>query len=170
VDMYGLAVASGALAALVARAPSDEEALRRIDWAAREYGPEATIHPLAALGHAARDRGDYEGAATWYRRSLAVRQEVGDTPGLALALKDFACLAARQEQWERAARLLGAADGACMELERTLPVPVPEGYSRAVEGSRAALGEVAFAAAWAAGRAMSLEDAIQFALAEQEPS
>jgi tetratricopeptide (TPR) repeat protein len=161
---YGPAVVGLALGALVVRAPSDEEALRRIDRAAREYGPEAAIHPLAALGHAARERGDYEGAATWYRRSMALRQEVGDIRGLSQSLADFASLAARQEQWERAARLWGAAEGACVERERTLPVPVPEGYKQAVEGARAALGEEAFAAAWAEGRALSLEDAIQLAL------
>jgi hypothetical protein len=38
------------------------------------------------------------------------------------------------------------------------------GHERCVADVRAALGEEAFAAAWAAGRALSLEDAVTFAL------
>jgi tetratricopeptide (TPR) repeat protein len=161
---YGPDVVNMALGALVVRAPSYEEALRRIDQAARECGPEATVHPLGALGHAARERGDYEWAATCYRRSMALRQEGGETLALAQSLEDFAGLAARQQQWERAARLLGATEGACIELEWTLPVGIPEEYKRAVEAARAALGEEAFAAAWAEGRAMTLDQAISYAL------
>jgi hypothetical protein len=70
----------------------------------------------------------------------------------------------RQRQWEHAARLLGAAEGVVHTLGRSLPVAVPEEYQRTVEGARSALGEAAFAAAWAAGRALLLEQAVQYAL------
>jgi tetratricopeptide (TPR) repeat protein len=163
---YGPIVVRGALGVLVVRAPSYEEALRWIDQISQEYGPEIAFSPLAGLGNAARAQGDYEAAATCYRRSMALRQEVGDTGVLAQCLEDFAGLAARQQQWERAARLLGAAEGACRELVWTLPLGSPEEYKRAVEGARAALGEEAFAAAWAAGRAMSLDEAVRYAFAE----
>jgi tetratricopeptide (TPR) repeat protein len=143
---------------LMANAPSYEEALQRIDQAARDCGPRAVIHALGGLGHAARERGDFEWAATCYRRSLALRQEVGDTLAIAQSLEDMAVLAARQEQWERAARLLGAAEGVCVEMGWPLPVAAP------VEGARAALGEEAFAAAWAEGRAMTVAQAISDAL------
>jgi hypothetical protein len=41
---------------------------------------------------------------------------------------------------------------------------------RDIARALAILGEAAFAAAWAEGRALALEDAIQYALAEREPS
>jgi hypothetical protein len=41
-----------------------------------------------------------------------------------------------------------------------------DAYNRAVAAARARLGEGAFAAAWAAGGAMALEDAAAYALAD----
>jgi hypothetical protein len=87
---------------------------------------------------------------------------------MAQALEDFAGLAGRQKQWERAVRLLGAAEAVVQTFGRSLPVAVPEEYQRTVDGARAALGEAAFAAAWEAGRALSLEEAIRCALGEAD--
>jgi non-specific serine/threonine protein kinase len=168
---------------------SYEEALRMIDQAAREYGPGAVaIHPLTALGHRASERGDYEWAATCYRRSLALRQAVGDSDLMAQSLEELAGLAVRQQQWERAATLLGAVEGVRtamgppqgeragtlwgavegvrIAMGRTAPAASPEEYARTVQGARAGLGEARFAAAWAEGRSMSLEEAITFASIE----
>jgi hypothetical protein len=39
-------------------------------------------------------------------------------------------------------------------------------YERTVAETRAALGDAAFAAAWAEGRAMSLEQAVEYGLGE----
>ena len=65
---------------------------------------------------------------------------------------------------ERGARLLGAAEG----IREAVAAPLPpseraevDGYSAAV---RAELEEEAFAAVWAEGRKMSMEEAINFAL------
>jgi hypothetical protein len=85
---------------------------------------------------------------------------------MARSLEEFAGLAGRQGQWERAVRLLGAAEAVVQTLGRSLPVAMSEEYQRTVEGARSALGEAAFAAAWAEGRALTLDDAIVFALDE----
>ena len=65
---------------------------------------------------------------------------------------------------EHAARLLGAAAA----LREALGIPVPaserEDHDRAVAATRTALGETAFAAAWAAGRALPVEEAVNEAL------
>jgi hypothetical protein len=65
-----------------------------------------------------------------------------------------------QGQPERAARLFGATD----VLRAALGLPVRPAdrrrYDRDVSAVRAALGAETFAAAWAAGRALSLEQAI----------
>jgi len=66
-----------------------------------------------------------------------------------------------------AARLLGAAVG---RWEATgIPVPPRSGiqsYSEATKAIREGIGNAAFDAAWAEGRAMSLEQAVAYALSD----
>ena len=76
-------------------------------------------------------------------------------------------MAAGQRQPERAARLFGAAEGLREVMGAPLPPADRAGRDRSVAAVRSALGEEAFAAAWAEGRAMSLEAAVAFALAEE---
>jgi predicted ATPase/DNA-binding SARP family transcriptional activator/uncharacterized protein HemY len=133
----------------------------------RELGSYRDIaHALGALGHLERETGEYARCAGHYRESLALGQSRDDRGAIARALEEFAGLAGRQRRWERAVRLLAAAEGVAQTLGRSLPVAVPEEYQRTLDGARAALGEAAFAAAWAAGQAMSLAAAIRYALEE----
>jgi hypothetical protein len=64
-----------------------------------------------------------------------------------------------------AARLFGAAEALRAAIGSPIPPIERAEYERAVAASRTALGEAAFAAAWAEGRAMTLERAVEFALA-----
>ena len=108
--------------------------------------------------------GDYARAATLYQESLLLRQEQGDVLAIACSLEDFAGLVRRQGQWERAVRLLGAAEALCETLGLTSPAgDVPE-YQCTLDATHAALSEEAFAAAWEEGRAMTLEHALAYAL------
>jgi DNA-binding CsgD family transcriptional regulator len=63
-----------------------------------------------------------------------------------------------------AARLYGAAEALTAAVGLPLVVPPPGQYRRAVEALRRELGADAFAAAWAAGRALPLEQAVAEAL------
>jgi predicted ATPase/DNA-binding SARP family transcriptional activator len=128
------------------------------------------VHTLGALGHVEREAGEYARCAGCYRESMLLRQSCGDRFAIAQGLEDFAGLAGRLRQWERAVRLLGAAEGVARTLGRSLPVALREEYQRTVDGARSTLGEATFAAAWAAGRALTLEDAIAFALAHDSSS
>jgi tetratricopeptide (TPR) repeat protein len=123
-------------------------------------------HVLGAMGHAALVQGDHVRARVLYQESLALRREVRNTHAIAQSLEGFASLAWRQQQCERAARLFGAADSIYAGLGTPLPVAIGVESGRTVSDARSALGEEAFAAAWADGRAMSLEQAIAFALEE----
>jgi hypothetical protein len=125
---------------------------------------EMVLHSLGALGHLAREQGDYEQCAAYYRESLALRRERGDRFAIAQSLEDFAGLAGRQDLHERAAWLLGAADALCQELGKRLPVAVAEEYERTTQRARTVLEDAAFAAAWEVGRAALLEQAIEYAL------
>jgi len=83
-----------------------------------------------------------------------------------LALEAWGIFAAAQGQAQRAARLLGSAEA----LRETIGAPLPVSdrahydYDRYAASIRVALGEERMAAAWAEGRAMTLEQAIACAL------
>jgi hypothetical protein len=70
----------------------------------------------------------------------------------------------RRGQNERAARLLGAAEAASQALGKSRPVALSQEFERMVETARAALGEEAFAVARDEGRAMTVEQAVAYAL------
>jgi hypothetical protein len=73
-------------------------------------------------------------------------------------------MAAREHHAERAIRLLGAGEAFCETLGARPPVAIAQEYERTVAAGRAALGEAGFAAAWAQGRAMALDEAAAYAL------
>jgi hypothetical protein len=79
-----------------------------------------------------------------------------------------------QGQPERAARLFGVAEAlreilGVPVLRHSLSIPALRGtYERDVAAIRAALGAEACGAAWAAGRALPLEDAVAEALGQME--
>jgi non-specific serine/threonine protein kinase len=122
--------------------------------------PWYTSVALVSLGMIARARGDYAKAAASYAESLTLRWErVGDKMGIVGSLRGLASIAALTGHFERAARLYGAAEA----LRESVGVPAARRHSlseRAVARARAGLGEPVFAAAWAAGRALPLPDAV----------
>jgi predicted ATPase/DNA-binding SARP family transcriptional activator len=133
----------------------------------RELGDlDFLVHALGALGHLARDEGDYPHAQAYYTESLSLRQQAGFAMATAQSLEDLGALAGRMQQPERAVRLLGAAEAFCETLGAHPPVTIAAEYEHAEAAGRAALGEAAFAAAWAEGRAMALEQAVEYALGE----
>jgi len=123
---------------------------------------------LATLGRAAHRQGDEDRAARRYRESLNLYHDAGVTLHLAECLWGLAAVRAARGHPEDAARLLGAA--AVMRETTGSPVsPFDRAdYERDLDAVRAALGEEAFAAAWATGKTLSLEQAI--ADAYEEPA
>jgi hypothetical protein len=98
--------------------------------------------------------------------SLAVFQELADKLWMAQNLEGLAAVAVAQAQSERAARLFGAAEGGRDAIGAPLPPAERSEHDRSVAAARAALGDEAFAAAWAEGRTMTFERAIAYALTE----
>ena len=80
------------------------------------------------------------------------------------ALGSFATLAAATGLPERAARLFGAVEAAREVRDFMLWRPHRSELERAVSATRAQFDELAFARAWADGRAMTPEQAIAYAL------
>jgi tetratricopeptide (TPR) repeat protein len=144
---------------------------------AREYYEESLslLHDLGALGYIGFPparlglltylQGDTTRAGAVLREGLVLARDRGALWAVAACLEGLAALDGAGETAERAVRLFGAASA----LRETLDVPLPQPehtlyYDQAVADLRTALGEEAFVAAWAEGRALSLEEAIALAL------
>jgi predicted ATPase/transcriptional regulator with XRE-family HTH domain/Tfp pilus assembly protein PilF len=119
---------------------------------------------LNNLGNVTYMQEDYPAAHSLYVESLQMRRELGDNWGMALSLAGLGAVAVESGQAQRGARQLGASDalheaiGVVMEPDDRIP------YDFAVASARAQLGEAAFEKARQEGRAMNLEQAIEYAL------
>ncbi len=111
--------------------------------------------------------GAYAQADAQLRESLALFWGLGDKRNSAECLEGLAQVAATQGKGEVAARLLGNAE----TLREAAGAPVPpydrERYAATVSAVRAQLDSATFPTAWAEGRAMSLEQAVAYALEQQ---
>ncbi len=129
---------------------------------------------LDNLGKVALRQEDYASARSLCGEALRTVGEQGDRRKSAESLGSLAALAAaqggRRLGAERAARLHGAAEALREAIGAPLPLSERAGYERTVSDTRAALGEEAFAAAWGEGRAMTLEQAVAYALEETKGS
>jgi predicted ATPase/DNA-binding CsgD family transcriptional regulator len=124
---------------------------------------------LHLLGDVAIGQGDYDGAQKRYEESLALRQQVGVSRRImASVVFGFGSLATRRGKPDQAARLFGAADAFCGGIDK-LPLGRRVNLERETAPVRAQLGEEAFAQAWAAGQALTTEQAIAYALHINEP-
>jgi DNA-binding CsgD family transcriptional regulator len=132
----------------------------------------AIADALVGLGDIARDRGDAGRAAALYRQGLGGWRSPVHQEGIAACLERIAGLAELgRPGW--AAEVGGAAsalrDSPTLALtEHVLPSIERADRDRLVTTLRAALGEAAFAAAWAAGRALPLELVVAEVLAAAE--
>jgi predicted ATPase/class 3 adenylate cyclase len=121
------------------------------------------------LAHLERRQGHFAQAKPLYRETIQEWRKIGHRAAIAHELECFAFLAKAQEEDQRAARLFGAAE----ILRENINIPMmpaerPE-YDREVNDLRANMDEAAFAKAWAEGRALTMEQAVPFALEELKP-
>jgi transposase len=123
---------------------------------------------LSNLGIVARLQGDGARAAELQREALAIRWDIGDRLGIIVCLSELAAVAVLQDNPLRAARLRGAAEA----QRETIGVPATSAYhadhAQVLAAVRAALDADAFAAAWAAGQALTPEEAIAEALSAND--
>lgn len=119
------------------------------------------------MGHLMRTSGDLRGARMHYHRSFEAVSRAGLRMNWPYAPEVFAYLAAAEGQMERAARLLGAAEAAREELGYPLPISARVDHDPAMAALRASLDEATLARLWAEGRAMSMEQAIAYALRKE---
>src|SRR5437763_12508447 len=119
-----------------------------------------TAESLSTLGKVLAAEGDYAAAQALYEESLVLSGELGEKWLIASCLVGLGEVVAAQHKLAWAAQLWGAADA----LRDALGVPIPPvelaDYERSLSAARVHLGERAFAAAWAQGRAMTPQQAL----------
>jgi len=121
---------------------------------------------LGNLGYIAQHRGDYERAEALSKAALALLWELQSTYLIAFALATLAGPVEAKGDPERAARLLGASAALFETLGAGLqPADQPE-VDQYIAALRMQMDEARFRAAWAEGRAMSLDEAVSYALCE----
>ena len=176
-DKRGIAMSLNTLG-VIARNRGDQTAARSLYEESlglfRELGDQWGIGLLLNnLARVARDLGDWTWTADLCAESLALFREVGDRHGLAWVLSNLAIMARFRGSWERAARLFGVVEalGESVGSSALSLSPAERGaYETAVAATRAELGPEVFAAAWAEGRMMPLEQAIAEALGASAPN
>jgi predicted ATPase/DNA-binding NarL/FixJ family response regulator len=134
----------------------------------RESGDDWALSlALRNLGITALKQGDHERAAARLGESLLALKEAKSTFGL-MNVDLLAAAVSMGGDHERAARLFGAAAAAREAVAVYMMPSVRADYDRGVAAARAGLGEAAFDAAWAEGKTMPPERAVEYAL-EQSP-
>jgi predicted ATPase/class 3 adenylate cyclase len=119
---------------------------------------------LPHLGRVVGTEGDAARATTLLREALIVQQRQGWNGVIPQSLEYIASLAARQDQPARAARLFGAAEALRTAQGAPLSPVERAAYEHDVAAACAQLDETAFAAVWAEGRGLTMEQAIAYAL------
>jgi non-specific serine/threonine protein kinase len=108
---------------------------------------------------------DYDRATALNRECLTLYRTAGEVFGVGRYLPVLAGVLFGQGQPERAARLFAAAAALRERLGVQLPLAMRSAHDRAVASVCAALGDADFMAAWAAGQALSMDEAVDEALA-----
>jgi tetratricopeptide (TPR) repeat protein len=135
----------------------------------REMGDQLSVTGhQSAMGHVARQMGNYPEALALYRETLPDWQKMGHRGAVAHQLECFAFIAKAQEQGERAVKLMSAAE-ALRQASSSARTPQEQiEYDRELAGLRAGMDEKTFDLLWAEGQSMSMDQAIDFAMSDKE--
>ncbi len=132
-------------------------------------GVEIVPETLVNLGLAALGQDKLERAAAALEEALTTSRNMGRRPTVINALEGMASLAAAMGDAARSARLWGAAEAAREATGIALPPGDRALHEPYLAAARSGIAEAAWEAALADGRAMSLEEASDYALSREEP-
>ncbi|AZP18689.1 LuxR family transcriptional regulator [Streptomyces aquilus] len=116
--------------------------------------------------------GRHEESATVLRSALTMCLEINHAQGIAFCIDTLGWIAAAEGRHERAAALLGAADRLWERFhDPRLGIPaMHRAHAEATAATRGALGERRHEESYAAGAALSLQEAVDRAVAERHPA
>jgi predicted ATPase/DNA-binding XRE family transcriptional regulator len=129
-----------------------------------ERWPVQSAWALEALGTCAREQGDLPRAVPRFAEALTLIRDGSDLGTAANCLQGLGNVAAITGKAEQGARLFGAANAIWKRCGLVLHAVDLERVEHAYATARAQLSEAAFAAAWAVGEEMPLDQAIAEAL------
>ena len=138
---------------------------------AREHedaGEEVVPETLVNLGLATLGQGEYERAISSFDEALAMSRRAGRKASIINALEGMASLAGARREAPLAARLWGAAEKAREVTGIALPPGDRALHEPRLSSARCLLGEREWEEALAKGRAMSLEEAADYALSRDQ--
>lgn len=126
----------------------------------------ATAVVLNNLGYVNDELGNYEDAFRFQKECIKVCLQLKNRRVAVTSLDGLASISAKLNEFERAAKILGAST----ELRKTLgftktPTDMPS-LQRAIESTKKALGEECYQTFFAEGQVLSFDEAIDFALQE----
>ena len=144
---------------------AEEHATRALRVAEALDDPMPLGWVLLDLGRAVALQGDDARAAPLFGRALGVFRSLRDPWSTGHVLKNVAMFALRMGRAEDAVRLFGAADAIHTDGGISVGIPSEVNEVPMTTAIRSALSEDAFAAAWDAGQTLTVEGAIDQALA-----
>lgn len=138
----------------------------------QELGDEqGTAFSLAGLGTVGVEQGDISRGQQLLAQSMRIFRRLGKPRDMLFALYGLADVASHSKAFDRAARVLGGAERIRAEAGAVLSPYEQHRYERQVAGVRAGLGDdTSFDRAWQEGRAMTVEETIDYALDSKAPS
>jgi predicted ATPase/DNA-binding CsgD family transcriptional regulator len=125
---------------------------------------------LGSLGELARRRGDLPRAVAQLQLSLVYFRELDSKPEIPYVMEALALTVADEGQYQWAVHLWGAASALRTAVHVHLQPSYEADYAPTLAKARAALGEKAFNAAWAEGRAMTMAEALALATKVGSPA
>lgn len=134
----------------------------------KELGGQKTTVAALPLAMLAQKEGDQNRALQWYRSGLPGVKYGTDT--LRLGILGLADLAISMNQYELAARLLGATTSDWDAHHEPIMPFERDDYDRLADATRIHLGTARFDASWAEGRALACEQIAQEAVSILEAS
>ncbi|MGH8910086.1 MAG: BTAD domain-containing putative transcriptional regulator [Egibacteraceae bacterium] len=162
-DPLAIGFALGFRAMVAQQQHDDERAAALADQALAAYRAvgfaEGIVQALWTLAVAAERRGEHQRAAALYLERLPLSRQLGNRRWTAVSLEGLARVAAAREQPVTAARLLGAASALRAAISAPVVASERADRDRCLADVRAALGS-SFDAAWTAGQALTIEQAL----------
>jgi tetratricopeptide (TPR) repeat protein len=169
-NLNALVMTEGTLARLAFYKGDLQEARKHADRMLalhEEMGDELSITSHnSEVAHVLRQSGNLDEALALYLTTIQEWREFGHRGAVAHQLECLAFIAKAKEQGEHAVRLMGAAE-ALREVSSSPMTPNEHMlYDREVAELRTGLDEPVFAALWAEGRKMTMDQAVAYALTE----
>jgi tetratricopeptide (TPR) repeat protein len=143
------------------------EAKKIFEEAIEQYKDFASLNFIlvfrSEIGHVERHTGNLGAARAIYQGTIRDWQVLGNRAAVANQLECFGFLAITDKETRRAANLFGAAEALREKCQSPMADYEQVEYDRWVAQVREALEVAKFEAAWAEGRGMAMEQAVQLA-------